>query len=312
MNVSLITGISGQDGAYLAGRLLAEGRRVVGTSRAAGVDLWRLRRLGVHCDVEVREANLAEEGVVQRLVREVAPDEIYHLAGESSVGASFRHPHAAVDFASRSALHLLETVRLNSPATRVLLGSSVQCFDPGDLVDEGTRFAPVSPYAAGKAAATMMARAYRASYSLLVAVLYLGNHESPLRGSGFVTHKVVAGAKAIAAGERETLELGNLNVERDWGWAPEYVDAMIRAIRAAPSEYVIATGRTRSLKEFVELAFRSVGLNWETHVRQDPALLRPVDPAVWRLNPAKADRDLGWKARFGIEEIIEAMMKDIP
>ncbi len=311
MRTALITGISGQDGAYLTRRLRKDGFRVVGTSRTAGVNLWRLEALGLRQQVELREANLAEEGVAHRLILSVRPDEIYHLAGESSVGGSFEHPHAAIDFSARSALHLLETIREHRMNCRLMIGSSAQVFDHqnGRPITEATPFAPVTPYSAGKAAATMIARAYRESFGLFVTILYFGNHESPLRGGQFVTHKIVEGARAIAEGRSRTLSLGNLEVERDWGYAPEYVEAMLLALRAErPDEFIIGTGRPRRLMDFVELTFRRFGLDWKNHVVKDPALLRPIDPPVWRLDPAKAERVLGWKANFGVEEIIEKMI----
>ncbi len=311
MNVVLITGISGQDGAFLAQRYVEAGARVVGTSRTAGVDLWRLKALGVDKQVEVIEANLAEEGVVRRIFEQVAPDEVYHLAGESSVGASFHQPHRAIDFAARSALHMMEAIRTLKSSTRLLLGASIQCFHhcDGEPVTEQAPFAPVSPYAAGKTAAAMIARAYRESYNVFVATVFLGNHESRLRGADFVTTKVVRGAAEIARGERTTLPMGNLGVERDWGSAEEYVDVMMRALKAdQPDEFVIGTGKVHRLEDFVAMAFSKFGLDWQKHVVKDPALYRPVDPPVWRINATKAERILGWKASAGIEQIINELI----
>lgn len=309
---AFICGISGQDGAYLAELLLSKGYEVVGASRdPRGASLVNLRALGIADKVTLESMSLADlENVVQTLAR-VQASEIYNLAGQSSVGLSFEFPHETMEGIARGTLNLLEAIRLLKAPVRLFSAGSGECFGNTDTpADEATPFRPRSPYAVAKAAAFWQVANYREAYGIRACTGILFPHESPLRPERFVTQKVIAGACRISAGSGERLKLGNLSGRRDWGWAPEYADAMWRMVqRDDPADFVIATGATVSLERFVELAFEAAGLNWKEHVDVDSALFRPLDISVSRANPGKALRLLQWEARYHVEEIVEAMVR---
>lgn len=310
--VALICGVSGQDGAYLAKLLLDWGYRVVGTSRDAQIGSFgNLTRLGVREQVEL--ASMASNdfrSVVQILAR-YEPQEVYHLGGQSSVGLSFEQPVETLESISLSTLNLLEAIRFLGRNTRFYSAGSSECFgDNGNLpADESTPFRPRSPYAVAKAAAFWQVANYREAYGLYACSGILFNHESPLRPERFVTQKIVKAACRIAAGSDERLRLGNLDIYRDWGWAPEYVDAMSRMLaQEVPQDMVIATGETHALEDFVAEAFDSVGLDWHDHVTSDPALMRPTDLRISRANPAMAAEKLGWRADMRMRGVVRAMV----
>lgn len=308
---ALICGVSGQDGAYLARYLLQRGYTVHGTSRRAAVP-DNLLRLGIAADVRLVPLAPDDPAAVARCLEAVAPDEIYHLAGQSSVGLSFEQPAESWHSIATGTLNLLEALRRGGGASRLFVAASGECFgDTGErAADESFPFRPASPYAAAKAAAFWLAANYRRAYGLHASSAILFNHESPLRPERFVTRKIVAAARRIAAGGRERLRLGNIEIRRDWGWAPDYVEAMWLMLQQAQADdYVIATGECRPLAEFVAAAFAAVGLDWRDHTDLDPALCRPTDPPAIRANPEKARIALGWRARHTLAEVAALMIE---
>lgn len=313
MEKALICGISGQDGAYLAQFLLARGYQVVGSSRDAQMSSFgNLVRLGVRHQIEVESVALNDfRSVLQALIK-VEPDEIYNLAGQSSVALSFQQPVETLESISVGTLNLLEAIRFSGKPIKLYNACSGECFgDIADAADETTPFRPRSPYAVAKAAAFWEVANYREAYSLFACSGILFNHESPLRPARFVTKKIVSAACRIAAGSREKLHLGNIAIQRDWGWAPDYVEAMwLMVQQAQPDDFVIATGESHSLEEFVDTAFAQVGLDWRDHVVIDPGLFRPTEIAVSRGNPRKSRETFGWQARYKMKEVVALMVKD--
>lgn len=312
---ALIFGISGQDGAYLAQHLLARGYEVVGTSRDAQVSgFGNLTRLGIRDRVSMASAAINDFRSVLQLLAKVQADEIYNLAGQTSVGLSFEQPVETLESIAVGTLNILEALRfLQRPATKFYNAASSECFGESgtEPADEQTPFRPRSPYAVAKATAFWEVANYREAYGLFACSGILFNHESPLRPERFVTQKIVAGACRIAAdGGQGWLSLGNLSVERDWGWAPEYVDAMWRMLQQDRAEdYVIATGETRPLEDFVAQAFACVGLDWREHVVSDKTLLRPTDLQKGWGNPGKARRLLDWEARYKLDDVVRMMVE---
>jgi GDPmannose 4,6-dehydratase len=312
MKTALICGVSGQDGAYLAKLLLGKGYRVVGTSRDAQVSPFsNLVRLGVREEVECRSMVLTDfRSTLQTLVR-VKPDEVYNLAGQSSVGLSFEQPVETMESISLGMLNLLEAIRFKGDPIRIYNASSTECYgDTGaDGASEVTPFRPRSPYAVAKAASHWTVVNYRESYGLFAANGILSNHESPLRHERFVTRKIVCGACRIKAGQQRDLPLGNLGIQRDWGWTPEYVDAMWRILQYDTAEdFVIATGEAYSLESFVSAAFAALGLDWRNYVKTDNALYRPSEILVNKGNPAKARAKLGWTASSKMPDVVQMMV----
>ena len=311
MKQALIFGVSGQDGAYLAQLLLQKGYQVAGTSRDAQMASFAsLAALDIGEQVEVHSVTLTDFRSVLTVLAKVKPDEIYHLAGQSSVGLSFDQPVETFMSIGVGTLNLLEAVRFLGAPARLYHASSSDCFGDtgGAPATEQTPFAPRSPYAVAKAAAHFEVANYREAYKLFACNGILFNHESPLRPKRFVTRKIVAAAARIAAGSGETLSLGNIDVARDWGNAREYVEAMWLMLQQdAPEDYVIATGQTITLRQFVAEAFAALGLDWQDHVKVDSTLFRPADIAVSRANPAKAAQALGWKATMGPADVARAM-----
>jgi GDPmannose 4,6-dehydratase len=310
---ALIIGVSGQDGAYLAEVLLAKGYEVVGTSRDANLSTFaNLARLGI-LD-RVKRVSVAPNDFRSTLtaLAHTEPDEVYNLSGQSSVGLSFEQPVETMESISIGTLNILEAIRFTRRRIRFYNAGSGECFGDtrGHAADEETPFRPRSPYAVAKAAAHFQVANYRDAYGLFACSGILFNHESPLRPERFVTRKIVSSACRIARGSGERLRLGNIAVKRDWGWAPEYVDAMWRMLQQQrPDDYVVATGETRSLEEFVAEAFGAVGLDWRAHVDVDAALYRPSDIAG---NYAKADkvaRVLGWRAELKMSDVVRRMVE---
>ena len=310
---ALIFGVSGQDGSYLARFLLEKGYRVVGTSRDAQMSSFaNLVRLGIRDRVRVVSASLGEFRSVLQVLRDVRPDEIYNLAGQSSVGLSFDQPVETFESIGIGTLNLLESLRFLDSRARLYNASSSECFGntEGRPATEETPFRPRSPYAVAKAAAFWEVANYREAYDIFACSGILFNHESPLRPERFVTQKIVAAACRIAAGSEERLRLGNTEVRRDWGWAPEYVEAMWLMLQQdEPDDFIVATGRTCSLQELVEEVFSVLGLDWRQHVELNPELLRPTDIRESVANPAKAARVLGWRARSAMPEVVRMMVE---
>jgi len=312
---ALITGITGQDGAYLARLLLDKGYTVVGTSRDAQMaHLQGLDALGIRDRVRIESMALNDFRSVLQVLRKVVPDEIYNLAGQSSVSLSFELPVETLESVSVGTLNLLEAIRFMERPIRIYNAGSSECFGNTGAIpaDEDTPFRPRSPYAVAKAAAFWQVANYREAYGLYACSGILFNHESPLRPERFVTQKIVAAARRIAAGSKERLELGDTSIERDWGWAPEYVEAMWAMLQQERAEdYVIATGQTRPLTYFVEQAFACLGLDSFEHVSSNTALRRPTDIPVSRANPTKAQRGLGWRARHHIDDVVRMMVEGL-
>jgi len=307
MKKALICGVSGQDGAYLARLLLNKGYMVYGSSRDAQMSSFRnLTRLAILEKVNLESVAVNDFRSVLQALMKIQPDEVYNLAGQSSVGLSFQQPVETLESISVGTLNFLEAIRFAGRPIRFYNAGSSECFgDINDVADESTPFAPRSPYAVAKAAAFWEVANYREAYGLFACSGILFNHESPLRPERFVTKKIIAAACRIAAGSQEKLHLGNIAIRRDWGWAPEYVEAMwLMLQQEKPDDFVIATGESHSLEEFVETAFSSVGLDWRDHVVLDKALLRPTDLATGRGNPAKALAKLGWQARHRMREVV--------
>jgi GDPmannose 4,6-dehydratase len=314
MKKALICGVSGQDGAYLAKSLLSKGYKVHGTSRDAQISPFvNLVRLGIRDEVNVTSVSLVDfRSVLQALIK-IEPDEIYNLAGQSSVALSFEQPVETLESITVGTLNLLEAIRFSGLRSRVYNASSSESFGAtgATAADENTPFRPSSPYAVAKAAAHWQVATYREAYGLFACSGILFNHESPLRAERFVTRKIVAAASRIARGSTERLELGNIAIERDWGWAPEYVEAMwLMLQRETPDDFVIATGERRSLQAFVEAAFEGVGRDWHDHVLVQKSLYRPTDIPSNCGNPAKAARVLGWKARHTMESVVRMMLEE--
>ncbi len=312
---ALICGISGQDGAYLAEFLLGEGYRVVGTSRDALMGSFHgLASLGVRSRVETCSMAMNDFRSVLQTLNRVVPDEVYNLAGQSSVGLSFDQPVETVESITIGTLNLLEAIRFTGRNIRLYNAGSSECFGNSGAMacSETSPFRPRSPYAVAKAAAFWQVSNYREAYGLHACSGILFNHESPLRPERFVTQKVVRAAKRIASGSPERLVLGNLSISRDWGWAPEYVDAMWRMLQLdVPSDFVIATGQSYSLEEFVAQAFAVAGLDWRDHVDTDAALFRPTDIQTSRADPSRAADILGWRAGIRMPELAQRMMAEV-
>lgn len=310
---ALICGISGQDGAYLAQFLLERGYRVFGTSRDAQMSLFtNLHTLGIFDRVSLHSMALSDFRSVLQVLDRVQPDEVYNLAGQSSVGLSFEQPVETLESISVGTLNLLEAIRFTGLPVKLYNATSSECFGDtgGAPADETTPFRPRSPYAVAKAAAFWEVANYREAYGIHACCGILFNHESPLRPPRFVTQKIVTTACRIANGSSEKLHLGNIAIQRDWGWAPEYVQAMWMMLQQEePDDYVIATGTTTSLEQFVDAAFTAVGLNWQEHVETDSSLLRPTDLAISRANPAKAREKLGWQPQYQMTDVVREMIK---
>jgi len=312
---ALICGISGQDGAYLAQLLLQKGYRVVGTSRDAQMSRFEnLARLGIREAVETASMALNDFRSVLQVLAKYQPVEVYNLAGQSSVGLSFEQPVETLESISIGTLNLLEGIRFLNKDIRLYNAGSSECFgDTGAAhANEQTPFRPRSPYAVAKAAAHWEVANYREAYGLFACSGILFNHESPLRPERFVTQKIVRAACRIAKGSKELLSLGRLDIKRDWGWAPEYVEAMWRMLQQAqPNDFVIATGETHSLEDFVAAAFKAVDLDWRKYVDTDPSLMRPTDLEISCADPTLAETRLGWKAQTNMQGVVYGMKKSV-
>jgi GDPmannose 4,6-dehydratase len=309
---ALICGISGQDGAYLAQLLVNKGYKVYGTSRDAQISsLQNLEYLGIRNQVKCLSMSLTDFRSVLQVLNQVQPHEIYNLAGQSSVGLSFEQPVETLESIATGTLNLLESIRFIGKPTKLYNAGSSECFGDtcGLPADEDTPFRPRSPYAVAKATAFWEVANYREAYNLFACSGILFNHESPLRPDRFVTQKIISTACRIANGSSKKLVLGNINIERDWGYAPDYAEAMYLMLQQdVPEDFVIATGKTISLSNFIAEAFQILGLNWQEHIVYDLALCRPTDISVSRANPQKAREKLGWIASTDIQETIKIMV----
>ncbi|WP_448871388.1 GDP-mannose 4,6-dehydratase [Desulfobulbus propionicus] len=308
----MIIGISGQDGAWLAKLLLEKGYRVYGTSRDAQTGTFgNLVKLGIRDQVKILSMVLNDFRSVIQILSSINADEIYNLAGQSSVGLSFELPMETYDSIAMGTLNLLESIRFLNARSRLYNASSSECF--GNTLDEPateqTPFRPRSPYAVAKATSYWTTANYREAYGLFACSGILFNHESPLRPERFVTRKIVRAACRISLGLQDRLELGNVDIQRDWGWAPDYVDAMWRMLQQeSPDDFIIATGRTSSLLDFVKLVFACLDLDWTRYVHTRPELLRPSEIMVSRADTTKARRILGWQPSHDIEYVAKKMV----
>jgi GDPmannose 4,6-dehydratase len=309
---ALICGVSGQDGAFLSRFLLGKGYEVHGTARDAQMASFsNLAKLGIREQITFHSVALNDFRSVLQVLANVQPDEIYNLAGQSSVGLSFDQPVETLESISVGTLNLLEAIRFIKRPIRLYNAGSSECFGNtgGQPADENTPFRPRSPYAVAKATAFWEIANYREAYNLYASTGILFNHESPLRPERFVTQKIVQSACRIANGSLEKLRLGNIAIARDWGWAPEYVEAMWLILQQENADdFVIATGETNRLEDFVAEVFRCGGLDWRDHVESDASLLRPSEIMVSRANPEKSARMLGWKATYGMKDVVRMMV----
>jgi GDPmannose 4,6-dehydratase len=315
MKRALITGVTGQDGAYLSQLLLEKGYEVYGLlRRSASADVIdsRLRWLGINGQVRMFDGDLLDLSSVLRILRKVKPDEVYNLGAQSFVKTSWSQPILTGQVTALGVGIMLEAVRLEVPEARFYQASSSEMYGliQEPMQSETTPFYPRSPYAVAKLYGHWMTVNYRESFGLHASSGILFNHESPLRGIEFVTRKVTDGAARIKLGLAETLPMGNLDATRDWGHARDYVRAMhLMLQQEVADDYVVATGRTTSIRDMCTLAFRHVGLNYEDYVTTDPAFLRPAEVEVLLGNPAKARAKLGWTAEISLEEMIAEMVE---
>lgn len=305
---ALICGVSGQDGLYLARLLLAKGYAVHGTGRDVQMSNFpHLAQFGIKHQITFHSMALNDFRSVLHVLAKVEPDEIYNLAGQSSVGLSFDQPVETLESISVATLNLLEAIRFTGGTIKLYSAGSSECFGDtgGQPADERTAFRPRSPYAVAKATAFWEVANYREAYSLFACTGILFNHESPLRPERFVTKKIVKSASRIAAGSPEKLYLGNIDIARDWGSAEEYVNAMWRILQQSTAEdFVIATGETNTLQDFVSEVFDVLNLDWRDHVISDASLLRPTEIMVSRGNPTLAQKKLGWQATMKMRDVV--------
>lgn len=311
-NTALICGITGQDGSYLAHFLLSKGYIVWGTSRdAASLNNHNLAMLGILGKINVVSMNPLDFNSVSTAINMARPDEIYYLAGQSSVGLSFEFPAETIQSIVLGTLNILEVCRKLSREVRIYQAGSGECF--GDIyhepADERFNFQPKSPYAVAKASAYWLIDNYRDAYNMFACTGVLFNHESPLRPSRFVTQKIISSARAIANGEQDKLILGRIDISRDWGWAPEYVEAMwLMLQQPMPKDFIVATGTSYTLAEFIDLVFQSFDLQLKDHIIQSAEFYRPSDIIISRANPTRINRDLGWQAKTMLPEIVNKMI----
>lgn len=317
MKHTLITGITGQDGAYLANLLLDKGYEVYGTYRRLSTpNFWRLEYLNVFDKVNLIPADLSDTGSLVEALKISEPDEVYHLAAQSFVEASFETPVATGDVTGLAVTRTLEAIRQNCNDAKFYFAATSEMFGKAGLiinrpVREDDFFHPMSPYAAAKLYGYWITRSYREGYGIFAVNGMLFNHESPLRGLEFVTRKVANEVAKISLGLSKELRLGNLNAKRDWGYAPEYVESMWLMLQQKESDdYIIATGESHSVKELVEKAFKVAGLDHREYVKVDKRFLRPLDVPYLAGDCSKAQNKLCWKPKTGFNRLVEIMVNE--
>ncbi|MEE8587645.1 MAG: GDP-mannose 4,6-dehydratase [Acidobacteriota bacterium] len=311
MKTAIITGVTGQDGSYLAELLLAKGYRVVGMVRRSSTENFE-RIDHLHGEIELVQADLLDQLSLIELLEKVKPQEVYNLAAQSFVPTSWQQPVLTAEFTALGVTRLLEALRLVNPRIRFYQASSSEMFGKVRQTpqNEDTPFYPRSPYGVAKAYGHFITVNYRESYDLFACSGILFNHESPRRGKEFVTRKVTYGAAKIKLGAEKQLVLGNLNSARDWGFAGDYVDAMWRMLQQGePGDYVVGTGQAHTVRQLVELAFGQAGLDWREHVVEDPALLRPAEVDHLIADNRRAKQELGWAPRTSFEELVRMMVE---
>lgn len=311
---ALIIGVSGQDGGLLAAHLLERGYAVVGTSRDAEArSFGNLQRLGLSGRLTLRSMNALELGSILKVLDAVQPDEIYHLGGQSSVGLSFEQPSETLSSIVNGTQNILEAIRTSKRQVRFYSAGSSECFGNtlGSPANETTQFHPISPYAVAKSCAFWQVASYREAYGLFAVTGILFNHESQFRPDRFVTAKIINAARRIAWGSRERLRLGDTGIVRDWGYAPEYVDAMWRMLQQdEPRDFVIATGQSMSLHDFARAAFAWHALDLDDHLDIDRSLFRPSDIPISKADPALAAAKLGWRATLHGLALVDQLSRD--
>jgi len=333
MKKAIVTGVTGQDGAYLAELLLNKGYEVYGTyRRTASVNFWRMEELGIqdNKNLHLVEYDLTDQSNSIRMVMEIQPDEIYNLAAQSFVGVSFEQPLATAHITGLGCVHLLEAIRIVNPNIRYYQASTSEMFGEVQEIPqkESTPFYPRSPYGVAKLYAHWMVINYKESYNMFACSGILFNHESPLRGKEFVTRKITDSVAKIKLGKLECMELGNMDAKRDWGFAKDYVEGMYLMLQAdKPDTYVLATNRTETVRDFVTMAFKGAGIevefqgteeeeiavnkaNGQVVVRVNPKFYRPAEVELLIGNPQKAKDELGWEPKCTLEELCAMMVKD--
>jgi len=314
MNRALIIGISGQDGTYLAKYLLSNGYEVHGTSRDADLsNFYGLKKLNIFDKITLHSMSLIDFRSVMQTILQVLPTEIYNLSGQTSVGLSFLQPVETLESISIGTLNILEVIRFHKLQAKFYNACSSECFGDtdGKPANEETPFRPRSPYAVAKSAAFWQLSNYREAYNLFACSGILFNHESPIRPKRFVTKKIIESACRISKGSNEKLKLGNILIKRDWGWAPEYVEAMFLILQnSKPDDFVIATGKSITLKEFVQKTFEYFNMNYENYVEYDNNLIRPTDLNYSLGDPSKAKKNLNWQPKYFVDDVIKMMIED--
>lgn len=313
MKTAFLTGITGQDGAYLAKLLLEKGYRVVGlVPRRATIDRWRLEYLGIADQVEYKDGDLLDVSSLTRAMKACKPDEVYHLAAQSFVGSSWEQPILTAQVTGMGVLHVLEAIRETDLGIKMYQASSSELYGliQEPMQSENTPFYPRSPYAVSKLFGYWMTKNYRESFQMYSCNGILFNHESPLRGLEFVTRKVTHAVARIAGRKQKELRLGNIQAKRDWGFAGDYVEAMWLMLQQDnPDDFVIATGKTSTVEEMCKIAFDYVGLDYQDYVVIDPELYRPAEVDLLLGNPEKAKQQLGWTPKTNLEQLIHMMVE---
>jgi len=326
---AIITGISGQDGGYLAKLLLEKGYRVIGADRRSSRQSARLDYLGIADKIEMIDFELTEFTNIARMIQNAQPDEVYNLAAQSFVGTSWEQPLSTTDINANGVLRILEAIRSFSPETRFYQASTSEMFGAIEAPQrESTPFYPRSPYGVSKLFGHWITKNYRESFGLRASSGILFNHESPLRGREFVTRKISLAMSRIALGQQDTLELGNMDAQRDWGFAGDYVEGMWRIINADPQDdYVLATGETHTIREFASLAAERLGmtLEWEgegvdekgidtktgkTVIQVNPRYFRPAEVDLLLGDPSRAQNELGWRRKVNFPQLVELMVRE--
>jgi len=315
MKKAIITGITGQDGSYLAKLLLDKGYKVYGAQRRnTGLKHWRLDELGITDQIEFLDFDLGEPYNIEKTMDKVQPDEFYNLAAQSFVGLSFEQPQVTTIANSLGVLNILEVIRNKYPKTKFYQASTSEMFgkNGGGYANEETPFYPRSPYGVAKLYAYWMVKNYRESHGLFACSGILFNHESERRGIEFVTRKITDAVARIKLGLQDTISLGNIEAKRDWGYAPDYVEGMWLMLQQdEPDDYVLATEENHSIKDFLKIAFDEVGIdNWDEYIVIDPRFYRPAEVDVLIGDSSKAKDKLGWKCRTSFEELVRLMVRN--
>ncbi len=310
---ALLTGICGQDAAYMAELLIKKGYQVFGVGRSIREDrLWRLEELGIKDKVELINGDITDSLFVFNIFKEIQPDECYNFAAVSFVGLSWKITQTTNSINTNGVVNILDAIKQNSPHTRLYQAGSSEMFGrpDNDIQDESTRFDPCNPYGVSKLAAYNFTKIYREAYGIYASNAFCYNHESELRGIEYVTRKITDGVARIALGISDEIRLGNIESRRDWGYARDYVKAMWLMLQQdQPGDYVLSTGKTHSIKEFLAAAFDRVGVeDWQKYIVEDERFFRPLEPFLLQGNSAKAKEVLGWEPEVSFEELVSRMV----